>query len=557
MSEAKDDWSLEDIQRTVDEKFGIDFDEPIRSKSPIEWALYALALVFFLYHVYFGYFSPMTRVEHGIVHLAMVLAGWGLLGMVRTDRSTQRGKLLTAAYGLYAILAVIPLHYFYSNYLTIIARAGAYSDLDVQMGALIVVLLLIAVWHVSKVIFSVAMLGIVYSYFGPYLPGLLAHRGLTPRKIITMNTAEYWGVFGQVLQVGATWVVIFIILAGFIEMYGGMAAFVKSVTTFAARNKYIQVGQIAVFSSMVFGSLNGAATANVATTGSFTIPLMKENGYKGRLAAGIESVASSGGQLLPPVMGAGAFIMAEFIGPSYADIVIAATLPAVLFYLSIAVSIYLFTNKHDIDGITLEKQTDGPSRTSRYANGLKGLVTHFEFTLMLALLVYWLLIIQADPMVAGAIAIMALVGLRFVRLTVSNLRNVSDLKSTVTTFGRTTLEGSRKALEVTVNITNYAGCARYHHPGVRGDWIRTEPVAISRVALRRRCAVARHSGGDYVYPVRPGAANGRGVHPGRTVRCPVRHPDDRCAGTRRPPLCVLLRYRLGHHPADSRRGNRG
>lgn len=454
MSERDTEWSIEDIDRQVDEKFVEDFDESILSKSPFEWGLYLLALVFFGYHVYYGYVTPTTRVEHAIVHLAMILCGWGLLGMIGADRSTVQGKLKTVGYAVYSVLAVVPLYHFYSNYLEIIARAGAYNDTDVQLGGLLIFLLLFALWHTSKIIFGVAILGLIYSYFGPYLPGILAHRGLGPRRIITMNTAEYWGVFGTVLQVGATWVAIFVILAGFIEMYGGMAAFIRSVTKFAARSKYLQVGQIAVFASMVFGSLNGAATANVATTGSFTIPLMKENGYPPRLAAAIEAVASSGGQLLPPVMGAGAFIMAELIAPNYAQIVVAAALPAVLFYLSIATSIYLFTNKLNIESVNLkEGEDDGVSRSYRYFGGGKALLQNFEFIAMLLILLYWLLIVQADPMFAGAISIATLVALRFVRLIAINLRNQESLKHDLIKYARATLEGSRKALEVTINIT--------------------------------------------------------------------------------------------------------
>jgi TRAP transporter 4TM/12TM fusion protein len=198
---------------------------------------------------------------------------------------------------------------------------------------------------------------------------------------------------------------------------------------------------------MFMGSINGSTAANTATTGAFTIPLMKENGYRAKIAAAIEAVASCGGQVLPPIMGAGAFLMAELIEPNYADIVVGAAAPAFLFFLAVAVSIS-FSTKEDVStNIRVERQSAG------WGQRLKGIVGSFEYIGMFAVLLYWLIIVGADPMVAGFYAIVTLMGLQFVQTGITILREDVEPLGELRRYLRESMEGIRRGAEATLDIT--------------------------------------------------------------------------------------------------------
>lgn len=440
--------SLAEIEQEIDENFRDDYQESVFRKNPFELLFYAVAIIFFVYHLWYGWDFGIPRSQHGIVHLGLVLLLWGLLRMLATDRSTLRGKVETVGYVIYTVGAVGSVSYMVIEYESIVARAGVYTDLDLLIGGIIIVAVLIALLSVSKLITVIALLGLVYSYYGEYMPGVLAHRGLPLERIISMNTMEMTGLFGTLLQISATWVVIFLMLAGLMEKYGGMATFIKGMTRLATRNRFVEIGQVAVAASMFMGSINGSTAANTATTGAFTIPLMKENGYKAKLAAAIEAVASCGGQILPPIMGAGAFIMAELIAPTYAEIIIGATAPALLFFLAVGISISLNSQKtiaqHEI---TFDR--DERSKASR----LYSIGRHYEYFGMFAILLYYLVIVQADPMLAGFYSILALFGLRFVRTLTSIGTGESETGPALKLYSRESLEGMRRAAEATVSIT--------------------------------------------------------------------------------------------------------
>ena len=208
----------------------------------------------------------------------------------------------------------------------------------------------------------------------------------------------------------------------------------------------VALGYLAVAASAALGSINGSTAANTATTGTFTIPLMKENGYPPRVAAAIESVASCGGQVLPPIMGAGAFLMAELIDPTYSEIIVAATLPAILFFLTVAVGVSLNTPTSDIES----NVDDGHTVFDQLLNALRSI----EYISMFAVLLYFLVVIQSDPMLAGFWSIVTLSGVRLLRNVYEGLTDAnSAVDSKVRVFARDTLEGMRRGVDATVDIT--------------------------------------------------------------------------------------------------------
>lgn len=438
--------SFEDLEQQIDERFAASYDSTIWSKGWAELLLYTLSVLFFSYHLWYGFTAQIPRNRHGVVHLALVLVAWGILGIFRTDWETSVGKLKTGGYVLYSVLAVVPLYYLASNYQEIVLRAGSYTTTDLLMGTLLLGLILVALYSVSRLITGIAVLGLAYSYLGPLLPGILNHRGLSPIRIISANTVEFQGVLGQLLQISATWVVIFLMLAGLLEKYGGMATFIKGMSRLAMKNKYIGIGQVAVAASAALGSINGSTAANTATTGTFTIPLMKENGYPPRVAAAIESVASCGGQVLPPIMGAGAFLMAELIDPTYSEIIVAAILPALVFFLTVGIGVSLNTPRSKLEA----DATDDHGLSEQLMNAARKI----EYVAMFAVLLYYLIIIQSDPMLAGFYSIVTLSGVRFARNAYNGLTDdESTIQSELQHFSRDTLEGMRRGVEATIDIT--------------------------------------------------------------------------------------------------------
>jgi TRAP transporter 4TM/12TM fusion protein len=225
-----------------------------------------------------------------------------------------------------------------------------------------------------------------------------------------------------------------------------MATFIKGVTRIAASSDRVEIGQVAVAASAFMGSINGSTAANTATTGAFTIPLMKENGYSAKLAAAIESVASCGGQILPPIMGAGAFLMAELIDYTYSEIIIAAAAPAALFFIIVGLSVSLNSRR------TIAQERIKVDDTRSFGERLFSIARHYEYLGMFAVLLYYLVVVQADPMLAGFYAIVVLVALRFVRA-LENVRRGEDASESLRVFARRSLEGVYRGAEATVNIT--------------------------------------------------------------------------------------------------------
>lgn len=451
-TDSNETFSPEELEARIDEQLGVGYNSrllEIIRRDPAELPVFILGAAFFLYHLWYAASFPIAADQHVVIHLGFALCFWASMRLLRTDRSTLRGKLLAVGYLAYFVTIMVPTYYLFDNYQRLLFGAGAYSDEQVLMGALVIVLLLVALWSVSRLIFGVVFVGLLYSYFGAFLPGVLSHGGLPLRRIVTMSTVEFDGVYGRLTMVAATWVVIFVMLASMVEKYGGMSQLIKSVTQMTTRHKRVKVGHVAVLASMVFGSINGATTANAATTGSFTIPLMKENGYPPRLAAALEAVASCGGQVLPPVMGTSVFIMAELIEPSYTDIIIRASAPALLFFIAIIISIELYVSRVG----TNESKMSSVVTTQSNSRRLYGLLSNYEYIGMFTVLMYWLVYIQADPLLAGYYSILTLIGLRVIRVLQTAVRTEKTANGQIRLYTRETIEGFRRSAEAAISIT--------------------------------------------------------------------------------------------------------
>ena len=276
---------------------------------------------------------------------------WGLIGavIILANPSKFKGGVILDALLVIAILT----YSFYQIFLQLrlIDRPGKYNQTDVIMAAICLVIgLYLGFRKLGPILPIICIAFIAYAYFGHYLSGMLKISTFTVKRILTTLYTAGDGMFGSTLNVSARFLLLFIFFGNFMELTGCGEFFVNIANSVAGR---VRGGpaQAAIYSSMLMGMVNGSGAANVATTGTFTIPLMKKTGYPAKTAGAVEAVASSGGQIMPPVMGASAFLMAETLGVPYMDVAIAALIPAVLYYITLSFVVYGYARKDDIPAV--------------------------------------------------------------------------------------------------------------------------------------------------------------------------------------------------------------
>lgn len=238
-----------------------------------------------------------------------------------------------------AIVSVAIDVYIIATFDTLTKRGGNPTQMDIVFGILLILLVLEATRRaVGKPLVIVAVIFLLYAYFGPYLPGAISHRGYSINRISSQMFLTAEGIFGTPMSVMTTFVYSFVVFGCFLEVTGGAKLFIN--LAFALTGKFAGgPAKTAVVASGLLGTISGSGLANVVTTGTFTIPLMKTCGYDPTFAGGVEASSSSAGQIMPPVMGAAAFIMAETTGIPYLKICIAAAIPAVLYYMCVMLSV--------------------------------------------------------------------------------------------------------------------------------------------------------------------------------------------------------------------------
>ena len=257
-----------------------------------------------------------------------------------------------------AILSLACIGYMFAKYDYVVNRfptAHPLSAIDMAVGALAVVLVLEATRRtIGASLPIVALVFIAYALVGPWLPGWLYHRGLSFEITIDQTYFTTEGIFGVPLAVAGTYVILFIIFGAFLEKSGAGQFFMNFANAIAGGARG-GPGKVAVVSSSMFGTISGSAVANVMVDGWLTIPMMKKTGFKPEAAAAIEAVASTGGQIMPPIMGAAAFVMAEFMGVSYTQVMVAAAIPALFYYGALFASIHFNAVRSGLKGIPREE----------------------------------------------------------------------------------------------------------------------------------------------------------------------------------------------------------
>jgi TRAP transporter 4TM/12TM fusion protein len=294
------------------------------------------------YHLHLIFTGLIPNLISRPVHLALALP-WVFLVGAKGSLTKRLTGYLFCVFGIYACAYVA---------LNRDALGDQYGYLQGGQQYLLAVGLILVVLEMARraiklALPSVAALALAYGFFGQYLPGQFGHPGLPPGSLLGTLTIAEGGLWGPLTGVSVNVVAVFVILGAFVGAGEGGTAFMSLATKLAGRYR-AGAAKVSVLSSAFFGSISGSASANVASTGAITLPTMKRLGYPSSFAAAVEAVASSGGQIMPPLMGAGAFVMMELLRMGYTDIMSAALLPSVLFFFAAWAGVDLFARRYGL-----------------------------------------------------------------------------------------------------------------------------------------------------------------------------------------------------------------
>jgi TRAP transporter 4TM/12TM fusion protein len=321
--------------------------------GPYATIVNALAAAMGAFYLYTSGFGIITIESHLGVFFAitMALIFLSFPGCVKApmDRFTPWDLL-------FALLGLGVGFYFIFSYPDFVQRVGAYTNLDVAVGVLTIILSIEAARRsVGLLLPVVSVLALLYAYKGisQALPSLIAHRGFDFIRISTFMYTTLDGLFGVVTYTLATYVIPFALFGAFLQR-SGVGKFFINLPYAIFGTSSSGTAQVAVIGSALLGTVSGSPVANVVTTGTFTLPLMRKGGYKPEVAGAIESAASSGSMFMPPVMGSAAFFMVEFTGIPYIEIVKVAMIPAILYYLGVSAMVHIHAAKHGLKGLPKE-----------------------------------------------------------------------------------------------------------------------------------------------------------------------------------------------------------
>ncbi len=308
----------------------------------------ALAIGLGLFHLYSARFGELVAYQHRAVHLA------GMLALAFLISSKSKGKRRFVS-DVLAILSLVVGTYFVVAYKSIALRPGLPGGWDLVAAAAVLVLVLEASRRVLGPTLPILSVGfLLYTHLGDYVPGRFGHRGYSVSEILEYTSLTTEGIFGVALGVSSTYIVLFILFGAFLEKTGLMDFFNETALALAGRTRG-GVAKVSVVSSALLGTINGSAIANVVTVGSFTIPLMKRSGFSPAYAAAVEATASMGGQLMPPIMGVAAFIMADMLAIPYLRIATAAIIPAFLYFFAAGAMIHFRASREGHLGLSREE----------------------------------------------------------------------------------------------------------------------------------------------------------------------------------------------------------
>ncbi len=372
--------------------------------------------------------GPISAINLRAVHCIFLLVFTFLL--YPTHKKERRVRRRPPVWDLVLIvLSVACFGYLILNYTRIAQTGGRVNRMDLVIAGVALALAFEAARRASGNLAVLAAVFLAYNWFGQFLPGKLGHNGFTLKRVLSTQFWGTQGLLGTGVGVSATYIFLFVVFGAFLK-YSGFSRFINDFSLTLVGQTPGGPAKVAVLASALMGMINGSAIANVATTGTITIPLMKQTGYKKEFAGAVEAVASTGGQFCPPIMGAVGFVMAEFLNLSYTYVMLAAIVPALLYYLGLLFAVHFEARRLGLSSLAKENIPDA----------MKVLREQGHLVIPLVVLIA-LMFMGYTPLYAAVIAIAATVAASWLR---------KDTRMTWDKIVAATVEGARGAVSVGV-----------------------------------------------------------------------------------------------------------
>ena len=396
--------------------------------GPMSKILTALLCLWTVFQLYFTTIGAISAINLRAFHCIFLLLFTFLL--FPGYKSEKRLRSLPPWQDILLILlGTGSFGYLIANFTRIAQMGGRVTNFEVGIAAVALLVVFEAARRASGNLAILALLFLGYNWFGEFLPGLLGHNGFTLKRVLVTQFWGTQGLLGTGIGVSATYIFLFVVFGAFLK-HSGFSKFINDFSLTLVGQTPGGPAKVAVVASALMGMINGSAIANVATTGTITIPLMKRTGYKKEFAGAVEAVASTGGQFCPPSMGAVGFVMAEFLNLSYTKVMLASIVPAFLYYLGLLMAVHFEAKRLGLSGLAKENIPDA----------MKVVREQGHLVLPLAALIT-LMFIGYTPLYSAVISI-------FITIAASWLRK--DTRMTGTKIIAAMVEGSKGAISVGV-----------------------------------------------------------------------------------------------------------
>ena len=363
-----------------------------------------LAILTWIWILYFALTQGIQRILFTITFIGSVTLVYLGNELIEAYEDDSILELITLS--LSAVITIGTTAYLIAFYNTLLrVRVGTALPREYAIAIAFFLVILYLSYRAYGLTFLAVIVGVLlYGLYGNYAPGILRHAGFSVERMMSIMILDFQGVYGSISRIIATWVALFLLYAGLMRGFGAFDLIMR-IGLKAASYVKSGVALSAVTSSIIIGSITGSQAANTAITGSFTIPLMKETGMESGTAGGIESVASTGGQIMPPIMGAAAFVMASLLGITYLDVIVAGIVPALIFYGSVTFAVH-YKGVGQLGGQGVE--IDVESQFEEKMTQREFIIQCFRFGIPFALLIYILGVLQYTVLTAALYTIVAM-----------------------------------------------------------------------------------------------------------------------------------------------------
>lgn len=396
--------------------------------GPMSKILVVLLCVWTVFQLYFTTLGAISAINLRAFHCIFLLLFTFLL--FPTYKKEKRVRNLPPVWDMLLILlGTGSFGYLIMNFTRIAQTGGRVDSFEVGIAAVALLVVFEAARRASGNLALLALIFLGYNWFGAFLPGLLGHNGFTLKRVLITQFWGTQGVLGTGIGVSATYIFLFVVFGAFLK-HSGFSKFINDFSLTLVGQTPGGPAKVAVVASALMGMINGSAIANVATTGTITIPLMKRTGYRKEFAGAVEAVASTGGQFCPPIMGAVGFVMAEFLNLSYTKVMLAAIMPAFLYYLGLLMSVHFEAKRLGLSGLSKENIPDA----------MKVIREQGHLVIPLVVLIA-LMFAGYTPLYAAVIAIFATIGASWIR---------KETRMTWSKIIEATVEGAKGAISVGV-----------------------------------------------------------------------------------------------------------